>query len=289
MTDKQYLPHYIAEKAKTLEAAGIESAKAELEWILCHILDVDRLNLYLHGSELLTDDACEHVDRILVRRATREPLQFILEESWFYGRKFFVTPSVMAPTPETEGLCEAAIKFAATHGIDSPRVLDIGTGSGVIAITMASEVKTSSVLAVDVSEDALEVAQENGRALEVQDRVSFRQSDFLSEVSDDEQFDLILSNPPYIREIDYADLPPEVKADPKIAMTSGDDGLNAVQVILRDAPGHLASGGRIMFEIGMGQSEPIAELVMADGRFNSFTCLKDLNDIDRIIILGCEG
>ena len=288
MTEIPYLPQFIAEQAKRLEAVGIESARVEMEWILCHVLDVDRLNLYLHGAEWLTDDAREHIERIIQQRLTRYPLQYILEESWFYGRKFFVTPDVMVPTPETEGLCEAALGYIATHGLTSPRILDLGAGSGVICVTMASELKRCTVLALDISEEALEIAHENARAMEVTDKIEFRQSDFFSAVRLGETFDLILSNPPYIRECDYAGLMPEVKADPKIAMTAGADGLDAVRGILKDAPTYLCPGGRIMFEIGLGQSEAVAALTADDSRYTAYTCLRDLNDIDRIIILGCD-
>ena len=130
------LPRFIAEQAKCLEYAGIESAKAEVEWILCHVLDVDRLNLYLHGEELLDEQARKRVDEMVVRRTERYPLQFILNESWFYGRKFFVSPAVMAPTPETERLCEAALSNISSRELQQPKVLDIGTGSGVLAMAM---------------------------------------------------------------------------------------------------------------------------------------------------------
>ncbi|MCP4684113.1 MAG: peptide chain release factor N(5)-glutamine methyltransferase [bacterium] len=288
MAKPDFFPKLIAEKATVLESAGIESAKAEMEWILCFVLEVDRLNLYLHGAELLNDAALARVEKIVTRRATRYPLQYILEESWFYGRKFLVSPAVMVPTPETEGLCEAALGFVRSHEIRAPRILDVGTGSGVIAVTMASELDRVDVVAVDKSTEALDVAMKNASDLEVSRKIDFRPSDFFAALEPDERFDLVLSNPPYIRDVDYADLPPEVKADPRLAMTSGKDGLDAVRVILRDAPKFLAGGGRIMFEIGMGQSEEIAALTADDARYRSFSCLKDLNDIDRIVILSCR-
>ncbi len=287
MAEVPYLPHFINERAKQLEDAGIECARAEMEWILCHVLDVDRLGLHMHGSELLDDKALERVAEIIERRVERYPLQFILEESFFYGRKFFVNSSVMAPTPETESLCEAAIKFTRAQGIDSPRILDVGTGSGVISVTMAAELKDASVVALDISDEALEVARKNAHDLEVADRIDFRQSDFYSSLSTDERFDIIMSNPPYICDDDYPTLQKEVLEDPKIAMLGGADGLDAIRVVVRGAPDHLAPGGRIMFEIGFGQVEDVASLTEADDRYNSFSYLKDLAGVDRIIILGC--
>ncbi len=284
-----HLPKFIADRAAILEKAGIESAAAEVEWILCHVLDLDRLNLYLHGAELLTSERINRVDAIIERRTTRYPLQYILEESWFYGRKFFVSPAVMAPTPETELLCEQGIQFLKKRDIACPRILDIGVGSGVIAVTMALEAPTCHVVAVDISPDALAVARRNGTQLCRGFRIEFRQSNFFEAMRDTERFDLIMSNPPYIAEPDYAGLMPEVLADPKIAMTAGKDGLDAIRVIVANAPKYLAPQGRIMFEIGYGQAERVAQLTEQDSRYDSINIIRDLNDIDRIVILSCKS
>ncbi len=282
------LAKFIAEHASRLEAAGVPSPRPEVELILCHILGLDRLHLYLGGDKLLTDDVRNRFEAIMARRLTRYPLQYILGESWFYGRRFGVNESVMAPTPETELLCEAAIRFVSLRRIKQPRILDIGVGSGVIAVTMALEMPESSVVGLDVSPSALEVAKLNAATLGAGERIEFRQSDFFASVKPEEKFDLILSNPPYIADPDYAGLPPEVLADPKVAMTSGDEGLDAIRVILREAPSHLANGGRVMFEIGYDQSEKVAKLTETDPRYRSISIHKDFNDIDRIVILGCD-
>ena len=283
-----HLPKFISERATVLEAAGVDSAAAEIEWILCHVLEVDRLNLYLHGVELLNHERIEQIDRIVERRATRYPLQYILEESWFYGRKFFVSPAVMAPTPETELLCEQAIKFLRTRETCCPRALDVGVGSGVIAVTVALEVPTSHVIALDISPEALAVARRNGSQLCRGFRIEFRQSNLFAAVRDSERFDVIVSNPPYIAEPDYPTLMPEVLADPKIAMTAGEEGLDIIKVLVAKAPDHLAPGGRLMFEIGYGQAEKVAKLTEQDERYDSISILRDLNNIDRIVILSCK-
>ena len=283
-----HLPKFISERATVLEAAGVDSAAAEIEWILCHVLDVDRLNLYLHGVELLNHERIEQIDRIVERRATRYPLQYILEESWFYGRKFFVSPAVMAPTPETELLCEQAIKFLRTRETCCPRALDVGVGSGVIAVTVALEVPTSHVIALDISPEALAVARRNGSQLCRGFRIEFRQSNLFAAVRDSERFDVIVSNPPYIAEPDYPTLMPEVLADPKIAMTAGEEGLDIIKVLVAKAPDHLAPGGRLMFEIGYGQAEKVANLTEQDERYDSISIMRDLNNIDRIVILSCK-
>ena len=282
------LATFIAEQATRLESAGIEAGRAEVELILCYLLENDRLHLYLNGSEQIRPEILERFEIIMKRRMQREPLQFILAEAYFYGRTFFVTPDVMAPTPETELLCEAAISFAKETRLAQPRILDIGVGSGVISVTLANELLEARIVALDLSPTAIVVAKRNAVSLGGADRIDFRESDLFAAVKAGERFDLIVSNPPYIAEKDYAGLPPEVLADPKMSLVSGEDGLDVIRVILRTAPAFLAEGGRLMFEIGYDQSATIAELTGADDRYTSLTILKDLNGIDRIVILGCD-
>lgn len=287
MTGK--LQQLIKAEADRLEAVGIDSGVTEIEWMLCHLMEIDRLQLYLYGEKLLTDDLKARLNEVIERRLTRYPLQFILNESFFYGRKFYVNEHVMAPTPETELLCEQIIKYARANNIANVRILEIGVGSGVISVTLAKEIPDAQILAVDISDDALAVARQNVNEFELSDRITLLNSNFFQAVPDEERFDLIVSNPPYIAEPDYPTLMPEVLADPKIAMTAGDDGLNAVRVILRDGPDYLMNGGRLMFEIGQGQAAGVAALTENDTRFDSLVVIKDFNDIDRIIILSCKG
>ena len=291
MTVTKSLAAFVAEYAPTLEKAGIDQAKVEIELILCHLLKVGRLELVLHGTDLLDDHQMNRFHDIVQKRATRVPLQYILGECWFYGRKFAVSPSVMVPTPETELLCDAAVGFARTKKYDKVRVLELGVGSGVIAVTVALELAqngiTPEIVALDISAEAIAVARKNAENQGAGDHIEFRCSDYFSALNDDERFDLILSNPPYIAETEYAGLPPEVLADPKIALTSGNDGLDAIKRLLSEAPHLLAEGGRIMFEIGYDQSEKVMQLTANDPRCSSVTVLKDLADIDRVIIVSC--
>lgn len=282
------LPEFIARKAKVLESFGVESAAAEVEWILCFVTGFDRLHLYLHGADFLTQERLERIDEIIEKRLSRYPLQYILEESWFYGRKFFVSPAVMVPTPETESLVLRAIGFVQNKKLKEPRVLDIGVGSGVISVTIASEIVDAAVVALDISEEAIEVAQRNAEDLQVTDRIEFRQSDLFESLKQGEKFDLILSNPPYIAEPDYAGLMKEVLADPKISLVAGAEGMDIITELIGHAPDYLADGGRIMFEIGYDQSEKVAALTETDERYTSIEIIKDLSDIDRIVILGCD-
>jgi len=240
----------ISELRERLEGVGIDQSLAEVELILCHVLQCDRITLYLDGIKLLTPEKLKQVEDIVEKRLTRHPLQFILGEAWFHGRRFFVNEHVMAPTPETELLCEQALAFIEARDLDSPRIVDVGIGSGVVSVTLGCELKNASIVGLDISEEAIEVAERNIELYSLSERIEVRQSDFFAAVQPGEEFDLILSNPPYIAEPDYGGLDPEVKADPKIAMTSGEDGLDAIRMFIREAPNFLAPGGRIAFEIG---------------------------------------
>ncbi|MBN1212622.1 MAG: peptide chain release factor N(5)-glutamine methyltransferase [candidate division Zixibacteria bacterium] len=281
------LSKFITQKAALLRSAGIDQARVEIELILCHLLEIDRLKLYLEGGRLLTDEIKKDFEIILNKRLKRYPLQYILNEAWFFGRKFYVNEAVMVPTPETELLCLLTFNFIKKQHLKRPRILDIGTGSGVIAVTLAGEFDRVEIVAVDISEAALEIARKNAATLGGADRIDFRRSDFFEAVAEDEKFDLILSNPPYITDEDYKTLPPEVLADPKIALVAGEKGLDAIEVILKQAPGYLRRDGRILFEIGYNQSEWITALTKKDQRFESINIVRDLNNIDRVVILSC--
>ena len=227
-----------------LREAGIDAAAAETEIVLLSLLDIERVDLYLHGAKLIDDNIRQRFHDIITRRTTRYPLQYILGEMWFYGRKFTVNPSVMVPTPETEILCETAVHFIDFREIKKANVLDIGTGSGVIAVTVAGEIDDAVVTAVDVSREALTTARANAEAMKVADRISLVCSDLFSALTPERQYDLILSNPPYISEDEYRDLPPEVLADPKLALVSGEQGMDIITQLSQTADPWTCPHGR---------------------------------------------
>lgn len=282
------LPLLIARQSQRLEEAGIDQGLAEVEIILCNILNVERLQLYLDGDKLLNDAYLKKLDEIVERRATRYPLQYILEEAWFYGRSFFVSPAVMVPTPETEILCESARGFIRSRNLVKPKILDVGVGSGVISVTLANELSDCSIVALDISEEAIKVAKINAKKHGNGDKIEFRKSDFFSALLPDDKFDLILSNPPYISHEEYKDLPPEVLADPKVSLVADNDGLGAIETLVKYAPNYLNNGGKLMFEIGYNQAARVSKLTETDYRYKSIVQLKDLNDIDRVVILTCD-
>lgn len=275
----------ISSAAERLHKVGIEAGLIEVEIILCHLLQCERLELYLAGGELLTSAMLARLEEIVAKRETRYPLQFILGEAYFYGRRFSVNESVMAPTPETELLCENALRYFRFLGKAHPRALDVGTGSGVIAVTVALECPEAEITALDISSEALTVAKENARALGAE-RINFERSDLFAALPTGERFDLIMSNPPYISDKEYPGLPPEVKADPKVSLTSGEEGLDIIKRLLAEAPTWLTTGGKMMFEIGYDQGEVIGRMVENDSNYKSHVLMRDLNDIDRLVIVG---
>lgn len=284
--EKAEFHQLIKDAEHKLREAGIEAAATEVEIILQSILDVERIAIYLHGWTLIDNHTLEKFNNIVAKRATRYPLQYILGEAYFYGRKFLVNPDVMVPIPETELLCELAVNYVRNESIESPQILDLGTGSGVIAVTVAAELPDSWVTAADISRAALTMARKNAAMNEVSSRIQFLVSNLFDSIDPDSKFDLILSNPPYICESDYKTLPPEVLADPKIALTSGAEGLDIIKKLIDRAPHFLNEKGQLMFEIGCDQPEKIAELTESNNRYNSLTIIKDLNDIDRVVILS---
>ena len=276
----------LAQIAERLHSVGIDAGIEEAELIVGHALGVERLDMYLASDQALEDTVRQVIEEHVVRRVRREPLQYILGEAWFYGRRFGVNPSVMVPTPETELLCEAGLGFLRFRGLSSARILDIGAGSGVVCVTMALEAPTTQVVALDISSSALEVARENAQALGGAGRIEFRQSDLFAALEPTERFDLILSNPPYISEEEYRELPPEVLADPKVSLTAGEIGMDIIARLMDEAPPFLASEGKLMFEIGYNQGELVRELTERDPHWRSIVILRDLNDIDRVVILS---
>ncbi len=274
----------IAEAGKKLQEVGIEAGPIEAELILEDLLDIDRLQLYLNGPSLITDDILKKFDAVVKKRLTRYPLQYILGNAWFYGRKFLVNEDVMVPTPETELLLESLLRAVRFCESDPVRVLDMGTGSGVVAVSAKLENPDLDIAAVDISPDALHVAQVNAERFDVAESIRFMQSDLFENIEPSERFDIIASNPPYITSGEYGGLEPEVLADPKVALVSGPKGLDIITRLVAESPDYLARPGFLMFEIGFDQADEVFAMVKGDGRYVDCSLFKDLSDIDRLVV-----
>jgi len=285
MDDRQF-HQLLKESAEKLNKAGIDAGVAEVEIILEKLLDIERIDVHLHGARLLTDSLLDKFHKIIKKRRTRYPLQYILGEAYFYGRRFLVNPAVMVPTPETELLCELAVNYVKNENFETVEILDIGTGSGVICVTVACELENSWLTAIDKTQSAIGMARKNAALYGVGSKINFIKSDLFSALDPENKYDLILSNPPYISEGEYKRLPPEVLADPKISLVSGVEGLDIIKELINKAPNYLKDNGRLMFEIGYNQGERIKELTRNNEHYRSFTIFKDLNNIDRVVILS---
>lgn len=236
-----------------LNAAGVAGSALDARLLVQHATSSSHERLVAEPGLQVSQEASRRLNGLLSRRLAGEPVSRILGEREFYGRRFAIGPTTLDPRPDTETLIEAAVGLAPR----APRLLDLGTGSGAIAVTLLAEIAQSSAVATDISTDALDVARNNARRHGVADRLSLVQSDWFANLN--EVYDMILSNPPYIRSGDIASLAPEVaKFDPKAALDGGDDGLDAYRRIAAGASDHLKPDGKILMEIGAGQAEPVA-------------------------------
>lgn len=264
-----------------IQSKGIKEAKLDTELIFSEVLNYDRMMLSLSFTREITEVEKEKIREMLKKRAVDKlPVQYILGYEEFYGRRFEVNKAVLIPRPETERLVEECIKrLTETNG---KYVLDIGAGSGAIGVSIAKELPNTKVLACDLSEDALEVAKLNAEKLEATN-IKFVKSDVFSEIKYKE-FDLIVSNPPYIPQEEYENLQVEVKLhEPQMALTDAKDGYYFYKKISREAPNYLKSGGILAFEVGYNQSEEI-KLFMEKQGFKNVVVIKDYEGIDRMVI-----
>ena len=262
--------------ASRLENAGVPDSAYDAQAMLAHVLgESDMLRMRAEGYREVPEEAYVRYEALLARRETREPMQYILGETEFMGLTFHVEPGVLIPRFDTEVLCEEALRRL---GREKRRVLDIGTGSGAIAVTMAKLAPNSEVTAVDVSDTALRVARGNAEQNGVKAR--FIKSDCFTELRG-ETFDMIISNPPYIDEGEMKELMPEVLQEPELALYGGADGLCFYRRISREARAHLAPGGCLLFEIGWKQKEAVEALVRET--IGEPFALKDYGDNWRVV------
>jgi len=257
-----------------LESAGVPNASYDAMQMLAHVLDEDALMMRLNGHRELPQDRCEAYEEILARREKREPMQYILGSTGFMGLDFHVEPGVLIPRPDTEILCEEALRRLKPGA----RVLDIGTGSGALAVSIARLAENAVVTAVDVSETALSIAK--GNAEKNGASVRFVKGDCFAALGG-EKFDMIVSNPPYIDREDMAQLMPEVLLEPELALFGGEDGLDFYRRIASEAGAYLENGGCLLFEIGYKQRDDVSALLAR--YIGEPFALKDYGDNWRVV------
>ena len=267
--------------AEYLKKYEVASPKLDAEYIFAHVLKVNRVTLTLNFNKKIEDDDKEKIREYLkLRGKNRKPLQYLLGEWEFYGYPFKVDERVLIPRSDTEILVEQC-KFILKE-MEAPQVLDIGTGSGAIAISLRKECPHISVTGADISDGALEVAEINRELNKVQN-VKFVKSDVFSSFKD-MKFDFIISNPPYIPLVEYNELMPEVlKHEPSLALTDNGNGYYFYSKISKEACNYLNKGGFLAFEVGYNQAETVKELMEENG-FDVFSIVKDYGGIDRVVI-----
>lgn len=260
-----------------LISAGIEEreAKREIKMLLEHFCNYSEKDAIL-GHKISEEQLKILEGKVRARIADRTPVQYIIGESYFMGEWFKVTPDVLIPRDETEILVRKAIELIKENDLQD--ILDIGTGSGCIACTIANQTN-ATVLGVDISSDALRIALDNVTRLGINNKAVFRKSNLFEKIREEEKFDMIVSNPPYIPI--GTKLEPEVMHEPKVALFADEDGLALYRKIVMEAPKHLKDGGWLIFELGLGESGAVKSFM--DEYFEGVTVIKDLAGIDRVI------
>lgn len=269
-----------------LSAAGVTNARLDAEVLLAHIIKKDRVWLITHRDDTLDERAQRDFDEAIQRRTKREPLQYIIGNQEFWGLEFLVTPDVLIPRPETELIIESSLKAAS--GAAPLTIIDLCTGSGCIAVSLAKELPESRIIATDLSEKALAVARENARRHGVSGRIRYLEGDLfepLEKLDIRGQIDIMVSNPPYVPEGLLRILQPEVRDhEPERALVSGPEGTELHQKIIDPAPQYLKHGGALIMEMGIGQAGTVREMIRLSGAYASVDILKDLAGIDRVIV-----
>lgn len=262
-----------------LDKKGIESPRLNAELLLSHVLECKRLNLYLSFDRPLKEVEVDKYRELIRRRKDREPLQYIIGEVEFYGIIFKINNKVLIPRPETEILVETIINE--NKGASSLKILDIGTGSGCIAVSLAKNLPECSVTALDISEDAIEVASSNASSNTITN-VEFQRVDILNDAPFG-SYDIIVSNPPYIALDEYDHLEPELKVyEPKLSLTDYADGTLFYKTICQKSSFMLNEGGKIYFELGLGLHSAVNDILIKNG-FSEVKAIKDYQNILRVI------
>lgn len=268
---------------ETLMRTGSPDAQLEAEVLIRHVLRIDRATFFRDLEQPVTDCDMEHLDDLVNRRLNREPLNYITGLREFYGLDFEVSDSVLIPRQETELLVDTVISLARSRPKCEMKICDIGTGSGAIAVSVAVNLPSAEVMAIDISQRALDIADANRRMHGVYNRVSLRRGNLLEPV--DWKPEIIVSNPPYIRRSDLSLLQPEIQYEPRVALDGGPDGLEVIRGLLRQSSDKVSSTGAILFEIDSSQKDSARMLSREYFPNSEISILDDLSGNSRAILI----
>jgi release factor glutamine methyltransferase len=283
MTEKQWTIGTILTWTKQYFGdKGVDNPRLDAEVLLSHILGKDRLYLYVNFDQPLQPDELAAYREAVKKRAQRVPVAYITGTKEFMGLRFSVSPAVLIPRPDTEILVEAALTRLADAA--NPYILDIGTGSGAIIISLLHKLPSARGVAVEISAQALAVAAKNAAGLGVAERLALRQGDLFAGAAG-EFFDAIVSNPPYIPDQEVAKLAPEVRCEPSSALAGGADGLDFYRRIVANAARFLKPGGFVALEVGAGQAAAVAALADQQSGLKPAAVVNDYSGIERVVVL----
>lgn len=275
------LKQALASAVERLESADVGSPRLNGETLLMFVLGVNRAYLYAHPERELTQEEQTRYDEIIALRSNGVPSQYITGHQDFWGLDFVVSPAVLIPRPETEHLVEAVLELA--RDLDAPRIVDVGTGSGCVALALAHELKSAEIYGVDLSAEALEVARANAARLQLDGRVRFLRSDVLEALADRHDFDLVVSNPPYVGLNEADKVQRSVfEFEPRMAVFAGENGLDMTRPLIEQAHAVLKRGGYLALEIGYSMRDAVLGL-LSPTLWEEPTVVPDLQGIPRVI------
>ncbi|OQX88550.1 protein-(glutamine-N5) methyltransferase, release factor-specific [candidate division KSB1 bacterium 4484_87] len=269
-----------------LEKKGIENPRLNAELLAGKIFRLDRVQLYLNFEKPVSEIELAQLRNLLKRRGNYEPLQYLIGETEFYSLPFKVTPKTLIPRPETEILVDFIIENYSTFfpDIKEIKILDIGTGSGNIAVALAKNIPNSQITAIDIDEQTIAIAEENSTKNDVRDKIQFIKQDIFSELPKNfDKYQIIVGNLPYISAAEMKTLPHEVKDfEPHTALFGGEDGLDAFRRLQEITDQILSPGGLLALEIGASQGEAVKQIFAKLGRFSHTEIIRDLNGLPRV-------
>jgi release factor glutamine methyltransferase len=269
-----------------LRLAGIDRPRTNAELLLGAALNKDKVDLYLDKDRILTSDEIEKFNQYIEERISGRPAQYIIGMVEFFGLEFKVDQRVLIPRPETETLVEVVIEKLANN--ENPKIIDLGTGSGAIAISLAKNLKSSFIYAIDLSKDALVVAKENAMRNKVENKIEFFCGDLFEPLKNKNlggQIDCVVSNPPYVTKDEFERLPKEIKDyEPIVALKTDEEGTSFHGKIIENSLDFLNKSGILALEVGLGQANKVADLIRNRKDFDNAEIKKDLGGIERIVV-----